>query len=177
MADFARQVLLTMPELENGIAIGGSSFGGFVAWELAALVRPTKLILLGSASSRTAVRAFLRALLPVARGLPPPVFAALSYCGISGAPLFGARDLAAARTFSAMARRASPSFLAWAMDAISHWEPSPLSSSTAVYRLHGGRDLLIRPPVQQCHLIKKAGHLPTLTDPDEVCAFLIAALQ
>ena len=172
ISDFARQIVETIPSVSSASTIGGSSFGGFVAWEIAALVRPKKLILLGSASSPAAIRAYLRALFPVARLLPGAAFAAAPYFGLSAAPLFGATDLNSARVFAAMGRAAAPSFLSWAIRAISRWAPSLLPSSTEVFRLHGMRDRLIRPPSEACALIARAGHLPTITHAREVNRFL-----
>ena len=174
VSDFARHIIETTPSISAASAIGGSSFGGFVAWELAALLRPEKLILLGSASSPGALRGYLRALFPVARILPRAAFLAAPYFGVSAAPLFGATDLKSARVFAAMGRTAAPSFLSWAVRAVSSWTPSPLHRSTQVCRLHGRRDRLIRPPSEPCTLISDAGHLPTLTHAADVNRFLAA---
>lgn len=174
IADFARHVVETTPSLMSAVAIGGSSFGGFVAWEVAALLRPQKLILLGSASSPLAIRRPLRALFPVARFVPRAAFAAAPYFGVSAAPLFGATDTTSARIFASMGRAAAPAFLSWAVRAVATWTPSPLPPATQVFRLHGARDRLIEPPAEPCTLLAGAGHLPTLTHADDVNRFLVA---
>ena len=172
LSDFARRIVDTDRRIRDTTVIGGSSFGGFVAWEIAAIIRPRRLILLGSASSPTSIRRYLQTLFPLAPLTPRFAFAVAPYLGLSAAPLFGATDLQSARTFAAMGRAANASFLSWAVRSVSTWVPSFQSPSTEICRLHGLRDRLIRPPEDACTLISDAGHLPTITHPNEVNRFL-----
>ncbi len=174
LADFARRIVEETPAVLTAEAIGGSSFGGFVAWEMAAITQPSDLILIGSASSTKQLRSSLHALLPISRWIPRPLLSVVPHTGLSAAPIFGANSLQTARAFADMGRGLKPEFLAWALRAIAGWLPSPLPPRTKVHRLHGSRDLLIRPPSDGATLLPNAGHLPTLTHSTEVLAFLVA---
>ncbi len=158
--------------------LGGASFGGFVAWELAHLLRPTTLLLLGSASSLDALRAPLRATLPLAGTAATWGLHALQRLAPVAAALFGAQSNEQRELFCEMLRAASPRFMAWATAALRHWRPRELPSSTRLLRIHGSRDHIIAPPPHvACELVEGAGRLITMSHPSEVNRFLARALH
>lgn len=159
-AKMAAQVT-TSTELTRPFVLGGSSFGGMVAWEMARLLKPDALVLLGSASSTSSIRGLLRPFLPLA-SLVRPWSARLMMIGAPLiAPIFGARDAAERAAFVAMARSTSPAFFAFAVRAIAAWRPGDVAD-VPVVRVHGGRDRILAPGAG-CEIVDDAGHLLTLT--------------
>ena len=75
-----------------------------------------------------------------------------------------------------MAESVPPAFLRWGCRAILSWRPTPVTAQ--VFHLHGSADRLIPlSRVRPTTVIHGAGHLPTLSHPDETNAFLLQALQ
>jgi pimeloyl-ACP methyl ester carboxylesterase len=75
------------------------------------------------------------------------------------------------RLFVEMARATPPGFLKWGAEAILSWRPSPVT--VAVHQIHGDRDRVV--PVRRVQadvVVPQAGHLLSLTHPEEVNAFL-----
>ena len=155
------------------LIVGGSSFGGFVAWELAQLVGAAAVVLLGSASSPSAVRGYLRPLLPVAPWLPSSFHRALQVSAPAVAPVFGARGVDAP-LFTQMMRDSDPRRMGDALKAIASWRPTSSTTTTRVFRLHGRRDRIIAPPTpgDDVVILDDAGHLPTMTHAADVNRFL-----
>jgi pimeloyl-ACP methyl ester carboxylesterase len=158
--------------------LGGNSFGGMVAWEMARLLKPDALVLLGSASSTTTVRAPLRPFLPLARLLGPRTARLLIAGAPLVAPLFGVRGAADRALFVEMLRSTPPAFFAFALKAIAGWTPSSPAelSDVSVLRLHGSDDHIIGPDLHGGELVAGAGHVLTLTHGDAVNAFLARVL-
>lgn len=143
--------------------IGGVSFGGMVALEMARHVRPRGVVLIASAKTPRAISPWLRALAPL-RGLTPGSRALPSRMvqGTLRAAL-GPMDEPHARELARQARTVDPGFLRWAMSAVLGWAgcadcPCP------VVHIHGSVDRIIpmsrvRPTV----VIRGAGHAINLT--------------
>lgn len=156
--------------LVRPFVLGGASFGGMVAWEMARVLKPDALVLLGSASSTSAVRGLLRPFLPLLSLLRPWSARLLMAGGPLIAPIFGARTAAERADFCAQLSSTSPAFFAFALRAIAGWRPTPLSG-LRVERLHGRRDRILAPDAEAA-LVDGAGHLLTSTHGDAVNAFL-----
>ena len=173
--EFASRLAATL-DVDGPVIIGGSSFGGFVAWELAKHVDARALILLGSASTPRAVRQPLRFLLPAARFVPSAAHSLMKFAAPVVAPAFGAPMPAQRRLFTAMMRSTPTAFMTWAGRAVATWTPAEVTG-IPVHRLHGRRDRIIAPPHETgACIIEEAGHLPTVTHPDEVNRFLARVL-
>ncbi len=164
--------------------IGGASFGGFIAWEMARHLRPQKLpqtlCLIGSASSLRALRTPLRASLPLASLSSATMMSAVKAGGSIAARIFGAKTAAQRAVFVDMMRATPSPFMAWAVRAIAAWQPSALPEGTRVVRIHGARDRIIAPPDDAesrtsaaCEIVADAGHLLTLSHAPEVNRFLL----
>ena len=151
--------------------LGGSSFGGMVALELAALLRPKGVILIGSCTSPGGIAPWARYMRIVAAALPVSSFhlhrwslpLVLPKCGQLTAEQ---RDL-----FWRMASVTPASFLKWGVEAILSWRPTPLK--VPVHHIHGSQDRLmplrlVRPD----RVVPGGGHFLTLTHPHEVTTFL-----
>lgn len=158
--------------LPRPFVLGGASFGGMVALEMARVLQPDALVLLGSASSTAALRGILRPFLPLAALVRPWSARLLAVGAPLIAPIFGARTPAERADFCAQAASTSPAFFAFALRAIAGWRPAPLVG-VRVLRIHGGRDRILAPDVDgDCEIVDGAGHLLTATHGDAVNAFL-----
>ena len=143
----------------------GSSFGGMVALEMAHVVRPRLVLLIGSATAAPPLSRWLALLAPLARWLPDA-----GVLTLFGPHARGSRELAAA-----MLRDADRRFIAWGLGAIARWsEEAPIDVPTR--RLHGARDRLI-PAGDADEIVAGAGHLVNLTHPTEVNRWIARQLR
>ena len=153
--------------------LGGASFGGMVALEMARHVRPRALFLIGSSRSGRVVPGYLRFLERVSR-------------------LFPTGALEASRALSPLlagkVHRLSPeqrhavvdmlldtpmAFIRWASTAIVSWSFEG-ELRCPVWQIHGDRDRLL--PIGQVRadrVVRGGGHLVNVTHADEVNAFLL----
>jgi len=170
---FAKRLLSVIPGGEN-MYLGGASFGGMVALELAALVRPRGVFLIGSCTSPqsiTPVAQLTRAFLHV---VPVSLFRPRRWQMPFVTPMFGRLTSGQRALFLSMAERTPASFLKWGLEAILSWHPSPVA--VPVHHIHGSRDRLIPiGRVQPNRVVSGGGHLLTLTHAEEVVAFLSEA--
>lgn len=152
--------------------LGGSSFGGMIALELARYVAPENVFLFGSCRSSRSFAPSLRALrwmAPVLRNrlLRPP---ALLQRPIAW--WFGATTAAHAQLFADMLASTPIEFLQWASNAIGSWK-GVAEVLMPIHHVHGERDRLI--PVRRVRadrVISGAGHLLNVTHAREVNAFI-----
>jgi pimeloyl-ACP methyl ester carboxylesterase len=152
--------------------LGGASFGGMVALELARHLAPRRVFLFGSCRSPRSIAPLLRALrffapvLPNGMLHPPRVLQSL------GARWFGATSRAHVQLFADMLAATPVEFMRWATIATRAWEgveelPMP------IHHIHGDRDRLI--PINRVRpdrVIAGAGHLLTVTHVDAVNDFI-----
>jgi pimeloyl-ACP methyl ester carboxylesterase len=165
IGDYARRyVELGLVGMDD--VIGGSSFGGFLALEIARLVRSRAVLLLGSARS---TRAFprLAALAPLASVLPGLAWnstaAARALAGIG----FGLHDRRHRDLFVDMAVRIPSGHLRWACAAIARWQGVD-DPGCPIAQIHGACDRVIpwrHAQTQAQNVIPGAGHLVALTHP------------
>lgn len=147
--------------------IGGVSFGGIIALEVAKILQPKCLVLISSVRRPQElpwrIRVF-RNLLWLFPCLP------LRWMQWSSAatPNVNRQLTGAVRVF----RLADPLTLKWSIFQTLHWEvPPPLECP--VYQLHGDRDFVF--PIsltRPTQVVRGGGHLITLTHAREVNAFL-----
>ncbi len=147
---------LILPELP----IGGCSFGGMVAQEIAALCAHKSIYLIGSAAHRGEINRFLQFLLPLASLAPLPLAARLAAISPGATP----------QMFS----RVDPAFIKAMTLALRHWLPP--KRHLVFERLHGSADLIIPPP-RGVELIPGAGHLLALSHGPRCAAWLKAKLD
>ncbi len=153
--------------------VGGASFGGMVALEMAAVLRPRAVILLGSARSPDAIAAPLRRLgrlvdwVPGRAFHPRPFRAALPLLLRKRSML----DAAQRARVRAMWDSVSGPFLKWSCRAMLSWHPTEVD--VPVFHLHGDRDRLIPiDGVRPTEILRGAGHLFPITHPAEVAEFV-----
>ncbi|HUG19595.1 MAG TPA: alpha/beta hydrolase [Planctomycetaceae bacterium] len=155
--------------------IGGSSFGGMVAAEMSKHITPRKLLLIGSACSFSEVTPLLRAASRLARWMPKSVCRLIVMPTRLTSRLFGLQTDSQTLLFKEMVSAASPEFIRWGIQAMSIW--SGMESDILVARLHGTQDRII-PPLNDGSqtLIPGAGHLPTMSHPNEINDWLASVL-
>ena len=158
--------------------IGGFSFGGMLAQEIARRIRVSAVALLAGLRSHEAVTPGFRAQVQALRVLPDPVVrAGLLNVGVrfvAGKDRLAEDDTESLR---AMARRVDLGFFRWSSRAASQWTGQPLADSLEipVRHLHGRRDPII--PVPAMHepyveWLEDGGHLIVYTHEAQVNAWL-----
>jgi len=155
---FADQLAAHPPEW-----VGGSSFGGMVALEVAKRLKPRGVFLIGSARSPRSVSPLFRAGGAVARRLPIGAWslARRTLPGIARVLLAGNPDGRAIG--SAMSPNVSSEFMRWGIGAILDW-PGLEDPGIPVHHVHGGADLVMPlSRVKPDRVIPGAGHLLAVT--------------
>lgn len=175
MAAYAARLRGALPKAE-ALFVGGSSFGGMVALELAALVQPRGVFLIGSCCSPDAVTRLARPLAALARILPEPVLRPHPWAMRRVARFFGRLSDDQRELLVSMACEAKASFIRWGVKAILSWRPS--TPAAPVHQIHGSEDRLIPlARVRPDSVVQGGGHLLPLTHPRQVARFISDALR
>ena len=182
---FART--LELPEDGHPYAVGGVSFGGMLALELARVLdpKPAVIVLISSARSGDAIPGSLWYAEKLAAVLDPWWMKELSRAAAGTLTWLGdagnAEGVAAsAERFRAMVGRLDPLFFQWSIDACTRWEgPGPLTEYLPpIAQIHGSEDGVVRCVPEQCDVVVEgAGHLMNLTHADEVNRFIHGAVS
>lgn len=151
------------------VLIGGVSFGGMVALEMAHYLGLEDCVLISSVRSPAEMPWRLRALRSLAR---------LGPTGLGVSAGWAARWLAFSMppaTARRLGRLAAPqsAFLRWACWAVLRWEPTPEALRIRIHQIHGAADRTF--PLwytQPDQVVRNGGHLLTLTHPLEVNQFI-----
>jgi pimeloyl-ACP methyl ester carboxylesterase len=147
--------------------VGGASFGGMVALEVARhLPHVLGCFLIGSVRSPRELPARVRALRPLGRFARCLPFACLP---LSARMTLAMKDHPMLR----QAADADPTFLRWACRAVLTWEPPAGRPAFPVHQIHGERDPILpcrctRPDV----VVGGAGHVLSLSHPEQVNQFI-----
>lgn len=157
----------------NADFLGGVSFGGVVALEMAALIQPLTCFLIGSIRHPNELPATfrrLRSFTALTSGIP----ALAKVAGWILGRAFNTSHRSALMQLS----DADGRFLQWATRALLDWCPSMTVSQVNVLQLHGQRDWLIPAKKSRANIfVPDAGHLLTLTHPREVHEFLRRGME
>ena len=154
--------------------VGGASFGGFVAIEMARhLANPRGVFLIGSCRSPAELPVricALRKIRGVARWMP---FEPL--CALAGVAAIVCAPLPASRTGSLLRQLADTDarFFRWACRAVLEWEQRSPPLDVPVHHIHGRRDHVL--PVGRTRadvIVEGAGHVLSLRHPHAVNEFL-----
>ncbi len=159
------------------LILGGVSLGGMVAAQLAPLVKPDALLLIGTCLHPREISKAARAAASAApwltsgaidrmRRLAPVVIRAL-----------GPMTSAQRESLLQMTDAVPAAFLRWAGSAIFGWQGAP-PPPCPVYRIHGDRDRVIPPPGSGVDLtIHRGGHIPSFTHPGPVNQAIAQLMQ
>lgn len=148
--------LMTHYKITPKDSVGGSSFGGMIAIEIAQQLNSPNLLLLGSAINTYEVNQFLLALAPIVELTP-----------ISLVQWFVSQSK---HQLSKMFCKTDPLFIQSMIKSLGDWK-GLRSYHNRLIRIHGQKDRIIQCP-KTCHSISNAGHLVAMTHP-EVCIRLI----
>jgi pimeloyl-ACP methyl ester carboxylesterase len=152
--------------------VGGASFGGFVAVEVARHLDARACFLIGSARGPDELPLRIRSLRRLRRLLPAlPLGLAKTLAGLSLGASGWAMSPAAGRVLRQLAD-ADAAFLRWACGAVLSWE-EPASLDVPIHQIHGARDHVL--PARRTRadvIVPGAGHVLSLTHTAEVNRFL-----
>ena len=154
--------------------VGGASFGGVVAMEVAAALPSARAcFLIGSMRSPDGLPFRLRALRPLM-----PLVGLLPWFSWLIPPLVGAAFGSCARGIAQQLAESDARFLRWAATAILTWKPSPGVADVRVLQIHGGRDHVFPARLAQPdYLVKGAGHILSVTHPADTVEFLLTGMR
>lgn len=176
LAAYGARMARALSDDDRPLVLGGVSFGGMVALEMARHLELKAVVLLASAAAPSEVRLALRAFKPIVRALPLAVFRAMHPFAPFVYGNFAESAKEHRELFVTMLRDTPPSFLRWACGAALHRRvvrdlPCP------VLRIHGSGDRIVPAEgVSTDLLVRGGGHLLNLTHPEVVNAFLREAL-
>ena len=172
----ARMAETVAPSRDVPLILGGVSFGGMLAYEMARYLKPDAVVLIASCRTREGLRSELRAGAwaaavdsgaGVERGQ-----AAFRAGGANHASEVGRQTQELLVT---MFKESDSRFMHWVLQAILTWEPTPLEG-VPVFQIHGGRDLMIPARrVQPDEMIPDGGHMINVTHAEQVNSFLAKA--
>jgi pimeloyl-ACP methyl ester carboxylesterase len=149
--------------------IGGASFGGIIALEMAAHLEAEACFLLASVRSDRELPWCLRAIRQIAMLGPTGLGRVAAGGGALLAPFLPRVTVGQLRRLS----NPQSTFLRWASWAALTWQPSAKTTGVRVFQIHGSADRTLpvrytRPDV----VVKGAGHLMPFTHPEAVNEFI-----
>jgi pimeloyl-ACP methyl ester carboxylesterase len=154
--------------------VGGASFGGMVALEMATHLPVLGCILIGSLRSPSGLPWKWRLLRPVAL-LGPEGFRVLA-----GMVARLGRPMLRTRTTRRLRRLSQPesAFVRWAMCAVLRWSPSPATQQVRVFHIHGSADHIF--PVERARpdlIIPGGSHALSLFSAKAVNEFIAGVVN
>jgi pimeloyl-ACP methyl ester carboxylesterase len=153
--------------------IGGASFGGILALEMAARVKARAVFLIGSIRSPAGMHWGVRAVRPLARltlALPFPILGPLAELSLYSC---GRYSNISTRSLLRQISDADASFLRWAVRAVLDWQPSTEVGRAPIYQIHGAKDRVFPARLAAAdELVGSAGHLISVTHGQAVNQFI-----
>lgn len=180
LVDFAGRVAQELKDaglVTPGMILGGASFGGMVALEVAKIVRPRAVVLIGSCRHPSAIPRNLAWLERLCRPIPAGILEWFKFLSRAGDHGLGPMEDSHRRLLNEMMRDTPMRFVAWSARAIFTWPGCP-DPGVPVLHVHGRLDGMIRSSrVEPDAWIDQAGHIPSMTHPELVCAVLRKACK
>ncbi len=171
LADYAIRMAETI-EPGRSMILGGSSFGGMVAYEMANHLKPKAVVLIGSCRSRAAMRPVFRALPWLGSLVSPPLLNLAKLVSPLVAGWLSGTTGCHRRSCVTMFQQADSALMSWAVQAILTWEPSSVPDAP-VFHIHGKKDRVISASrVEADELVAGGGHLINLTHAEIVNTFI-----
>lgn len=176
-ARMAERIRSSLPAMNRPIVLGGVSFGGMLAAEMAPLLKPDAVVLIGSALHPREIAFSLKMMAMAGRWMPAPAGERAKFMGRTFIRRLGPMTREQRRFLETMIDAVPFSFLKWAGDAIFGWSGVARVDSKLV-RLHGELDRIIPfPAADLVHKIHGAGHVPNVSHADEVNRHLRTLLR
>jgi pimeloyl-ACP methyl ester carboxylesterase len=172
-----RMAEMVEPAHDAPLVLGGVSFGGMLAYEMARYLKPKAVVLIASCRTRESLRPIYsrpRWLLPA---IPVQAWSVAQLLSGPVLRMTHRRSVAKRELLIAMFKDSDARFMHWVLQAILRWQATPLDG-IPVLQIHGGRDPLI--PANRVHadvIIPNGGHLINLTHAEDVNAFLACLLR
>ena len=172
LREYSRRMAATISPHPDMI-LGGVSMGGMVALEMAKILKPRGLVLIGSCQRPNEIFGWIRAVASVARYAPALRGNHMKWIAKMGMPLMGVCERGHREILLQLAEDLSSKFACWAAGAIVDW-PGATPAMCPVLRIHGRRDRMIRCPLesssanQTTAIVAGAGHVLNLTHAEEV---------
>ena len=159
-------------ESHPNIILGGASFGGMLALEVAKIIKPRAVVLMGSCRHPSAVARPLAIVEWLGRPVPYWILERLKFLSGIGGYALGPMEPAHQRLLSQMLRDTPMQFVAWSARAIFEWPGCP-DPGVPVLHIHGRRDRVIPAAKVAADVwVDGCGHVPSMTHPQEVCEVL-----
>jgi pimeloyl-ACP methyl ester carboxylesterase len=175
LTGYAKRLAATI-DTSPPFAIGGASFGGMVALELARHLRPAAVILIASCRSPLSLPPHYRQLSWLTQFLPAALLTGALARSRFVTSRFGLKTRDERRLFGDMLRATPPSFVQWACRAIFGW-PGAADLPMPIHHIHGTNDRIIPLRcVRPTAVVQDAGHLVNVTHASEVNAFIDDAI-
>ena len=153
--------------------VGGASFGGFVALEMARHLQTRACFLIGSVRSPRELPARITMLRSAGRAIPHLPWELLCRIAGLGVIALGQCSTPATRSFFEQLSDSDANFLRWATRAVLTWQPDERAFDFPIHHIHGARDhVLPAARTRSDRLVAGAGHVLSLTHADEVTEFL-----
>lgn len=158
--------------------LGGTSFGGILAQEMARYIKPDALFLFACGRSPDHMTPWLRkvrSLAAITKILPWDSASLVSELGLKIAePVMPP----AVRSLMKHLHHREIPFVRWGLHAVLRWQAPNHSMHIPVHHLHGERDPFFPASLSgACEIVPGAGHLLTRTHPDAVNRFISARLD
>lgn len=151
----------------GAVAIGGISFGGIIAMEVAKLLQPKCVILIASVRSPEQIPWRIRVLRNFLWLLPLVPIRWMQWLA-RAVPLWSSVFAGVVHQF----RQADPITLRWSIRQVLRWQGAP-TLTCPVYQVHGDRDILFPYKLTAPDtLIRGGGHLISLTRGKQVNEFI-----
>ncbi len=175
LPSYAARLAETIPR-EKPLVLGGSSFGGMLACEMAKHLQPNAVIVIGSCRSPKSLPHAVRLLRPVLCRIPCWGITLAKSLAPLGVQMF--RDLGreSRRLCATMFKESDPYFVKWAIGAILRWKPTQLDGMP-ISHIHGRRDrmILASRATADC-VVPDGGHLINLSHVKQVNDFIRSVL-
>ncbi len=163
--------------IEEPVYLGGASFGGMLALEMAKRIPVKSIFLISSAYSGREVNRLLRLVHPVGRRMPVSFVATAFRSATVFSPEMRSMEREKKSLLRAMFDETPPEFVRWASCALMDWifQDKP---EVPVQRIHGERDIVIplrRQPAEA--IVPGGGHFICLTHGEMVNEFILKHLE
>lgn len=162
------------------LILGGASFGGMVALEMARHVQTAGIVLIGSSRGGLGAPGRLRYLEMLTRMVPESIEATAAGPLLQAFAGLERINVEQRMLLAAMAAAAPIRFVRWGAQATVEWMSgaAPELGDVPIFQLHGRRDWIIPPAMSGAKsFIEDGGHMINLTHAAEVNAALLQAIQ
>lgn len=170
------QKLIDTYQIPHGANVLGVSLGGVMTVEISTLIPLGKAIIVSSIKTADEFPAYFRFFrnVPVYKIIPHKFYISI---GSIIKPLFGDTKGKTGFLFVDMIKKASPVFMRWAMHAILHWVPKPLTGK--IHHIIGNNDLIFphRKITTATHIVEKGSHDMVYTRAAEISKLVLSILN